>query len=422
MQKKYKKILILSCFFPPSTMPASSRTYGFAKYLYRYGYKPTIISRKWDDYQNLKDFYSPSNFKNIEYLSCRNFNAYLLPYNPNFRDRLVNKKGFIFTIMRKIISTLSFLLYPFNIRFSPYYPIYFFANELLYKEKYDAILATGNPFELFRIAKKISIKHNVPYILDYRDDWSTSELNLNNNFSGKIKRLYFRILEKSWTKKSRFFISVTPNYVSKIKNIINIEGIVIYNGYFTKFYNTTFNEFSFLYSGNLYKQQNLEIVFKAFANFKNNVSKFFKIYFVGNENKVSIDYYINKYSLKNNVIIINKQPMAKTHLYLAKSYGYLLFPYSNLKGILTTKLFEYLSYQKPILLCPSDKDVMEDILLKTQTGLIANTVDECYNMLIYLFNQYQTGQPAINPNINEIVKYSRKAQTKRLAEILDQKL
>lgn len=422
MQKKYKKILILSWFFPPSTMPASSRTYGFAKYLYRYGYKPTIISRKWDDYQNLKDFYSPSKYKNIEYLNCRNFTAYLLPYNPNFRDRLVNKKGFFLTIVRKIISTFSFLLYPFNIRFSPYYSLYFFANELLYKEKYDAILATGNPFELFKIAQKISKKHHIPYILDYRDDWSTSELNFSNNLSDKIKRLYSRILEKKWTKKSIFFISTTPFYISKIESVINIEGIVIYNGYFTALYKKTFNEFSFMYSGNLYKQQNLEIVFKAFSNFKKNISEHFKIYFVGNENKISLDYYVNKYSLIDNVTIINKQPMTKVHFYLAKSYGYLLFSYGNIKGILTTKLFEYLSYRKPILLCPSDKDVMEDILLKTQTGLIANTVDECYYKLIYLFNQFQTNQPAIKPNINEIEKYSRKAQTKRLAEILDQKL
>jgi hypothetical protein len=153
MNNPQKNILILSWFFPPSTMPAAQRTYAFAKYFNRFGYRPTIVSRKWDEYQNLKDYYKPSETQNIDYLFCRHYDAYLLPYNPKLRDRLANKKGIINTLIRKTLSTIDLLIFPLYIKISPYYPLYFFSNELLKKSHFDAIIATGNPLNYLNLLK-----------------------------------------------------------------------------------------------------------------------------------------------------------------------------------------------------------------------------------------------------------------------------
>ena len=48
------------------------------------------------------------------------------------------------------------------------------AEDYLATNKIDCILATGDPFVLFHYAKKaLRKKHNVPWIADYRDPWSS---------------------------------------------------------------------------------------------------------------------------------------------------------------------------------------------------------------------------------------------------------
>ena len=43
-----KKILIISYFFPPCNLTAAQRVYSLAKYLSKYGFYPTIVTRRWD--------------------------------------------------------------------------------------------------------------------------------------------------------------------------------------------------------------------------------------------------------------------------------------------------------------------------------------------------------------------------------------
>jgi len=422
MNNPQKNILILSWFFPPSTMPAAQRTYAFAKYFNRFGYRPTIVSRKWDEYQNLKDYYKPSETQNIDYLFCRHYDAYLLPYNPKLRDRLANKKGIINTLIRKTLSTIDILIFPLYIKISPYYPLYFFSNELLKKSHFDAIIATGNPFELFKLAKILSKKHNIPYILDYRDDWSTSQLNFNKNITDYFKIFYFRILEKSWSSNCLFFTSVTPFYTSKINKIINRKGIVIYNGYFNFKAKLEVKDFTFIYSGKIYPQQNLNILFEALLLFKSSISNNIKLFFIGNDDDLSIKYSIINTSLKENIFLLKRLNSKEIHQAYCSAFGFLLFSYGEIKGILTTKIFEYLFYKKPILLCPSDNDIMQEMLIKTRTGYYANNVKDCYNHLVFLYSKFIKMEPAIEPNLDEINQYSRKNQIYNFSKALNEYL
>jgi hypothetical protein len=52
--------------------------------------------------------------------------------------------------------------------------IYHAASEQLQKHTCHAIIATGEPFVLFRYAKKLSERFNIPWVADYRDGWSTN--------------------------------------------------------------------------------------------------------------------------------------------------------------------------------------------------------------------------------------------------------
>ena len=90
-------------------------------------------------------------------------------------------------------------------------------------------------------------------------------------------------------------------------------------------------------------------------------------------------------------------------------------------GALPVKTFDYFKTNKPILLCPSDNDLMENFIKETNSGYIANTVEECTAILEELIQLKKEGKPLIGPrNEENALFYSRKYQTKVLADALGQ--
>ena len=74
-------------------------------------------------------------------------------------------------LIRKIISGFyEFAQYIFPI--GPKLGLFFAAKKYLNDEKVDAIIATGDPFVLFKYAADLGEEFKVPWIADYRDPWS----------------------------------------------------------------------------------------------------------------------------------------------------------------------------------------------------------------------------------------------------------
>ena len=92
-QKKLKRILIISYFFPPCSLTASQRVLSWAKWLHKFGYYPVIITRKWEvKLKTLKDVSIP-NSSGILHKNYKTYEVYYLPYKGNLRDRIYQKYG-----------------------------------------------------------------------------------------------------------------------------------------------------------------------------------------------------------------------------------------------------------------------------------------------------------------------------------------
>ena len=91
---------------------------------------------------------------------------------------------------------------------------------------------------------------------------------------------------------------------------------------------------------------------------------------------------------------------------------------SSPKGIMTTKLFEAMAVEKPILCIPSDESFLKEKIEQTKTGLAARNVDEVTSFILKYYNQWkEKGSTSITPNHNEIEKFSRKGQARQFSEI-----
>lgn len=105
---------------------------------------------------------------------------------------------------------------------------------------------------------------------------------------------------------------------------------------------------------------------------------------------------------------------------MQKSSLLLLFGQSDMPGWYPVKFFDYLSVQKPILLSPSDNDVLAKSIEETHSGFVLNTVEEIVSLLNDLYTKWENKTPvAISSDKNCVMKFSRENQTRELAKIID---
>ena len=87
---------------------------------------------------------------------------------------------------------------------------------------------------------------------------------------------------------------------------------------------------------------------------------------------------------------------------------------------MTTKLFEAIGTQKPVLCVRSDEDCLERCISKSGIGVAARTADEAERFLLEQFGQWKEKgftRAAVTPQAMEL--YSRRNQTGQFAELLD---
>ena len=88
------------------------------------------------------------------------------------------------------------------------------------------------------------------------------------------------------------------------------------------------------------------------------------------------------------------------------------------KGIMTTKLFESLAVEKPVLCVKNDKGCIEETISESGAGISASTAEEAYD---FILKQYQIwkekGLTAANVHKEVMRKYSRKEQAQQFVDI-----
>ena len=426
-----KKVLIISYFFPPCNLPASNRAYGWAKHLSEYGYYPIVVTRNWEKHiSNPSDIHSSSG-KDIIHQNFDNYEVYYLPFKAGLKDKIYKKLGnTILSFISKVFTFIELILQNYTNRIISYANIYKFSNRYL-KENPDVklLIVTANPFTLFRFGYLLNRKYKIQWLADYRDDWNTSELLENKGFAHRQIAKIEKISEKKWVGTATYISSVSDHYCKKIANFVHKKGFVIHNGFIEEEMNDfknlpLFDEFTITFNGTLYQSQPIEIFIEAFKkliDYKNTDIKI-KLNFPGLAyNNIQENRVLGLLKGYEKYISVTSRIPKKNILELqARSHLLLMVAHENIIGLPSSKLYEYIALQKPVLLCPSDKDIIENTLTNVNLGLFAAHVEEAFVILKKSYDAYMNGQLIIDDfNKNEIAKYTRRLITKQVSIILD---
>lgn len=425
-----RKILIISYFYPPCNLTAAQRVQGWAKYLHESGYYPIIITRNWDKpIQRPEDVLrSSGNETKIEQNDTHE--VHYLPYRAGIRDRVFTRlSGTKFQWISKFFTLFELIMENFSFRFIPHKNLYTYSDKLLAEDKsIKTVLISGNPFNQFAFGYQLKKKYSIQWIADYRDDWNTSELtDKPHGSSSFIGRLQCKS-EKKWVGSAAMITSVSDYYVKKIAAFVERPGEVILNGYDfelpTSLPTTESNVFRITYNGSLYSSQPIEVFLEAMKTIircnAKNIS--IEIHFPGlafdSTQKARVEELSKE--IKEHVFITSRLPKEEVIDLQLKSDVLLMVAHTNIKGIPSSKLFEYIGLNRPILVVPNDHDVIESFVTETQSGFIANTSEECVNILTELIHKKRMGENRLkNSDTNIREKYSRRNQAKVLGELLD---
>jgi hypothetical protein len=425
-----QKVLIISYFFPPCNLTAAQRVGSWEKYLPEHGFYPIVITRNWAGNElNEKSRLENSGYEE-KIVKKNNSKIYFLPYKQSIRDWFFvrTQNNILFTLVSKMLTFFLLLTQNFFVRRIPYHNLYFKAKEILKKNPdIQYLIISGNPFEQFVFGYLLKKEFSyIKMIADYRDDWTTSELFIPKNFIEKIINYLNKKHERKWISTYNIITSISDEYVHRLEKFVGVKGDVLLNGYdfddiVLKKNKPKENEFVINYIGSLYNSQPIEVFLDAIKEVIRKYASIIniKLQFIGlNDNENQAKRVKNSLKgFEENFEITNRIPREEAIDIQLNADILLMLSHTNIKGVPSSKLYEYIGLNKPILLFPCDNDIIFETLKDTNLGYVVNNKNEIIGCLERLI-QEKLEKKEILVYPKNIAFYSRKHQTKKLAEIL----
>ncbi|MBN4052021.1 glycosyltransferase, partial [Cytophagaceae bacterium AH-315-L13] len=291
MENSSQKVLIFTYYWPPASGPGVQRFLKFAKYFPENGWEPIVIAPKNGSYPYYDETLLNDIPSNVEIHHTKTLEPFTL-YN-----FLRGAKGKSVPVAMTGIKDSSSPLQ----KISKYIRANYFipdarigwnkyaikkANEIISNTEINAIITTGPPQSTHLIGLHLTKIHNLPWIADFRDPWTTVYYNkfLPRTESSKRKD---KNLENTILQNADIVTTVSPGIKKEFEDRAK-RAEVIYNGFDENdIYSgelTPTTKFKLAYIGNYKPNQDVEALWQAIKELKEEMSDFdrnFNLSFTG---------------------------------------------------------------------------------------------------------------------------------------------
>ena len=448
-----KKVLILTYYWAPAGGSGVQRFLKFVKYLRAFGWEPVIYTAKDAEYPVLDPSMEKDVPDNLEVLRTKIREPY------SFYKFFVGQKQSekmnpaFFTEKKKNTLAENISVWIRGNFFIPDARMFWIKPSVKYLEKYlkenkvDAIISTGPPHSVHRIALHLHRKLNIPWLADFRDPWTSidfyHELKLTKRADAKHHRMEAEVLREAdavtvigYTMGEEMKKLVNRNY-DVITNgfddedaVVGLPAVVVLPtnntadvGVVTNIPIQLDKKFSIAHIGTMVRARNAPELWSALKDLlieipdlKNDL----EIKLVGKVDlnvKNSLDEngltpFTNFVSYLQHDDVIKTQASSQVLLLMVNRTP-------TAKGIITGKVFEYLASGRPIVcIGPHDGDAAR-VLKEAQTGFMVgfDETEKMKTIIRDLYSQYKLG--TLKATQGSIEKFSRKNLTRELAEVLN---
>jgi glycosyltransferase involved in cell wall biosynthesis len=429
------RILIVTTYFPPLNSIASLRSYSWAKYWHEAGHYVTVLTTtKYKEPSSDLPVINPG-FQLIEvpmpsfvyllkkdYKTSKNPKAHKKKFFGSLRKHLHNffhyireKKG-IFNACRMPDFT--------DLWINPAY------KSLRKGDAWDLVISTYAPYAAHLLAYKIKKNGKAKkWIADFRDAWVDNDI-----YPGIFPLNYIeKLLESYCMRKADLITTVSEPYAKSFyqkygKNKVKI----IENGFDREdlsnldsapiFSND--GKFRIVYTGSIYTDKRDPLpLFESIKELSQNPENEpfldrLEVIFAGPPN-VRVQSFIQELDISKWVKIIGMLPR-EAALKMQRDANYLLFlPWTDLgvDGVLTGKLFEYLSSKTPIIAVGGKGlEASQKLILDNNAGLVLNTREDIKAFLMKNLKNVDTKKFQIDSKFLD--QYDRKALALKLLQLI----
>lgn len=429
-----KRVLIITYYWPPSGGSGVQRWLKMAKYLPENGWQPVIYTTENAEYPIVDHSLEKDVLPETEVIRRPIFEPYSF-YKKflGIKKEETIKVGFASdTKKSKWKEGLSLwirgnLFIPdarcFWIR-----PSVKFLTDYLKEHPVDAIISTGPPHSMHLIAMKLRKETGIPWIADFRDPWTEIDYYDELHLTRWADRKHHRLEREVLTKADKV-VTIGWECGRGLGRLGNRNVRVIPNGY--DWETDTIQqavplsqEFTLTHLGVITPSRNAPQLWEALKELKSenpDFSKDLKIKLIGQVDQ-SIVQNLETDGLMDNTEIVPHIPHDEVQQAQQSSQVLLLLINNtpNAKGILTGKLFEYLSSGRPILcIGPKDGDAAR-ILKETHAGQTVSFEDKekMKEVIKDLYQRYLENDLPDNTS-TEVEHYSRRALTEGFANLLN---
>jgi glycosyltransferase involved in cell wall biosynthesis len=412
------------------------------KHLKKYGVHPVVVTRQWgNSFGSELDYVAPGHSPQVLVEEFEYGTIIRTPYTPNLANRLLLRFGpKRLSFLRRMISAwYEFLQFLFIV--GPKAGLYRGARQYLSNDRVDVIIATGDPFILFRYGSKLSREFNIPWIADYRDPWVED----NNYSSNLLLKKWYSFFERRYLENVHTITTVST-YLQAIisQNLVGKKFVVLPNGYdpaAVAHAGQTLQGRKILtiaLAGLLYEYHPWKLFLEVCNQWKtDHQGARFKIDFYGIKNHSEVSQFVDAHckALKGCFTIHPKTPHHELMHHLAHANLFLLF---NNYSMVHTKLYEYIALRRKILLCFTNDEnafqlktkkyplqdlktesgrVQEELIIQTRSGINVTDSNYLYRVLDECYHEFKTNG-FIECNPTGVEQFSRLRQVEHLARLL----
>lgn len=409
-------ILLVTQVYYPHNGPASHRINSFAKYLPDHGFVPTILCMNWDS------------------TNCSRYSNTHNPYDPDTaKVDVCHTVRIPFTLQPStIFDAVSERLMPLTWPPELHRQMLAETRALSLSRNFSVVLATSPKLMPLTVAASAAKHLKIPWVADLRDISSQFILGRDSKFWLLPARWLFR----TWAVHQEFRVCKTASAVITVSKPLadslitsGLKNVhVVTNGYeagdYSDIEEINSNRFQIVYAGTLPQGRGryLRSLFEAIDMLmeKHDINENdFELCFYGVAPHI-FDTYIEGHNCRKVTKLKGRVSRREIQIVMKNATILLQVAHKDEKGILTSKVFEYLGAQRPILSVPSDEGVIDELLAQTGAGFSGTTPAEIANIIKRYYSEWkETGRVLYHGKPEAVSKYTRGAHAEKLADILN---
>ena len=426
-----KRVLVISYYWPPSGGSGVQRWVKFSKYLPSEGWQPVIYTPENPELTTTDYSLEEEIPQEAEIIKTHIFEPYGIyrklsgsgkkDVQSEVNPINAQKK----TLKQKISMLIRGNLFIPDPRCMWISPSVRFLKKYLKEHPADIIISTGPPHSMHLIAKGVAAATGIPWIADFRDPWTKMFYFKHLGLSLWAEKKH-KALEKSVLDSADAIVAVSPLVQEEFQEMTNTPVHLITNGYDEEDFDQIVEQdgyFNITHTGLFAADGNPESLWAALSQKSREdeeFSKMLKIRLAGKNDKSITASIINAGLAANlrDIGYVSHQDAVREQ----KNASVLILPLRKepeYRATIPGKLFEYLASRRPVLGIGQKDGAMARILESSKAGSVFDW-EEYENIYRHICNCWELFKSdKLEAGTENIEKYTRKALTRDMAEIMD---